>query len=46
MTSPADKSTASSNFAELSEAECKELLEQHSAGRIGFMAPEAPRSCQ
>ena len=43
MTSPADKSTASSNFAELSEAECKELLEQHSAGRIGFMAPEGPQ---
>jgi uncharacterized protein len=43
MTSSADRSTSSSNFAELSEADCKELLEQHTAGRIGFMAPEGPQ---
>ena len=43
MTSSADKSASRSNFAELSEAECKEFLEQHSAGRIGFMAPEGPQ---
>jgi uncharacterized protein len=43
MTSSADKRTSGSNFAELSEADCKELLEQHSAGRIGFMAPEGPQ---
>ena len=43
MTSSADKSSSGSNFAELSEAECMELLEQHTAGRIGFMAPEGPQ---
>jgi nitroimidazol reductase NimA-like FMN-containing flavoprotein (pyridoxamine 5'-phosphate oxidase superfamily) len=43
MTSSADKSAARSNFAGLSEAECKELLEQHSADRIGFMAPDGPQ---
>ena len=43
MRSSADRSTSSSNFAELSEADCKELLEQHTAGRIGFMAPEGPQ---
>jgi nitroimidazol reductase NimA-like FMN-containing flavoprotein (pyridoxamine 5'-phosphate oxidase superfamily) len=43
MTSSADRNTSSSNFAELSEADCKELLEQHTAGRIGFMAPEGPQ---
>jgi uncharacterized protein len=43
MTSSTDKSASRSNFAELSQAECKELLEQHSAGRIGFMAPEGPQ---
>jgi nitroimidazol reductase NimA-like FMN-containing flavoprotein (pyridoxamine 5'-phosphate oxidase superfamily) len=43
MTSSADRSTSGSNFAELSEADCKELLEQHTAGRIGFMAPEGPQ---
>jgi nitroimidazol reductase NimA-like FMN-containing flavoprotein (pyridoxamine 5'-phosphate oxidase superfamily) len=43
MTSSADKRTSRSNFAELSEVDCKELLEQHSAGRIGFMAPEGPQ---
>ena len=43
MMSSADKSASRSNFAELSEAECKELLEQHSAGRIGLMAPEGPQ---
>jgi uncharacterized protein len=31
------------NFTELTEAECKELLAQHAAGRVGFMAPEGPQ---
>lgn len=43
MTSPADQKPSPSNFAELSEAECKELLTQHSAGRVGFMAPDGPQ---
>jgi nitroimidazol reductase NimA-like FMN-containing flavoprotein (pyridoxamine 5'-phosphate oxidase superfamily) len=43
MTSSADKSISRSNFAELSEADCKEHIEKHSAGRIGFMAPDGPQ---
>lgn len=31
------------NFAELSEAECKQLLAEHTAGRVGFMAPDGPQ---
>jgi uncharacterized protein len=43
MSSPADQKPSSGNFTELSEAECKELLTQHTAGRVGFMAPEGPQ---
>jgi uncharacterized protein len=42
MTSSPTENPSTGNFAELSEAECKELLVQHSAGRIGFMAPDGP----
>ena len=43
MTSAPDEKPSASNFAELSEAECKELLAQHTAGRVGFMAPDGPQ---
>jgi nitroimidazol reductase NimA-like FMN-containing flavoprotein (pyridoxamine 5'-phosphate oxidase superfamily) len=43
MTSPQDEKPSTGNFAELSEAECKQLLAQHAAGRVGFMAPEGPQ---
>jgi uncharacterized protein len=43
MTTPQDEKTAVGSFAELSEADCKELLAQHSAGRIGFMAGDGPQ---
>ena len=42
MSSPSDQNSPAS-FAELSEAECQELLAQHTAGRVGFMAPEGPQ---
>ena len=43
MTSSANQNPSTSNFAELSENECKELLAQHTAGRIGFLAPDGPQ---
>jgi nitroimidazol reductase NimA-like FMN-containing flavoprotein (pyridoxamine 5'-phosphate oxidase superfamily) len=43
MTSSQDEKPATGNFVELSEADCKELLAQHTAGRIGFMAPDGPQ---
>ena len=43
MTSPQDEKPSTGNFAELSETDCKELLAQHTAGRVGFMAPEGPQ---
>jgi uncharacterized protein len=43
MTSSADQNPSTSNFAELSEEKCKELLAQHTAGRIGFLAPDGPQ---
>jgi uncharacterized protein len=43
MTSPADQKPAPSNFGELSEADCKQLLTEHTAGRVGFMAPDGPQ---
>ena len=43
MASPADQKPASSNFGELSEAECQQLLAEHTAGRVGFMAPDGPQ---
>ena len=43
MTSAQDENLSTGNFAELSEAECKEFLAQHSAGRIAFMAGDGPQ---
>ena len=43
MTSASDEKFSGSNFVELSEAECKEILAQHTAGRVGFMAPDGPQ---
>ena len=43
MTSPQDEKPAIGNFTELSETDCKELLAQHTAGRIGFMAGDGPQ---
>jgi len=43
MTSSQDRKPSTSRFIELSEAECKELLAQHTAGRVGFVAPEGPQ---
>jgi uncharacterized protein len=43
MTSPLDGNPSTGRFRELSEAACKELLAQHTAGRIGFLAPEGPQ---
>ena len=43
MISAPDEKSSAGNFAELSEAECKDLLAQHTAGRVGFMAPDGPQ---
>jgi uncharacterized protein len=43
MTPPQDKKAALGNFTELSDTDCKELLAQHTAGRIGFMAGDGPQ---
>jgi uncharacterized protein len=43
MTSAPDEKSSTSNFAELSEAECKEILAQHTAGRVGFTAADGPQ---
>jgi uncharacterized protein len=43
MTSTSEGRPSTGNFGELSEAECKQLLTQHSAGRVGFMAAEGPQ---
>jgi hypothetical protein len=45
MTSPQDEKPAIGNFTELSETDCKELLAQHTAGRIGFMAGVSQCCC-
>jgi uncharacterized protein len=38
-----DESAArSGRFAALSEAECRELLQQHTVGRVGWQAPDGP----
>jgi uncharacterized protein len=43
MTSPQnEKQQATNDLVELSEADCRELLAQHTAGRIGFMAGDGP----
>jgi hypothetical protein len=43
MTSPHEEKRSTGSFAELSEAECREFLEQHTAGRVGFMAGDGPQ---
>ena len=43
MTSPLGEKPSTSRFSELSEADCKELLANHTAGRVGFMAPDGPQ---
>jgi nitroimidazol reductase NimA-like FMN-containing flavoprotein (pyridoxamine 5'-phosphate oxidase superfamily) len=43
MTSPADQKPSPGSFGELSETECKQLLAEHTAGRVGFMAPDGPQ---
>jgi nitroimidazol reductase NimA-like FMN-containing flavoprotein (pyridoxamine 5'-phosphate oxidase superfamily) len=42
VTSPQDKPLTGS-FTELSEHDCKALLTQHTAGRVGFMAGDGPQ---
>ena len=43
MTSAPGEKPSIGNFAELSETECKQLLAEHTAGRVGFMAPDGPQ---
>ena len=43
MTSPSEERPSTSSFVEMSEAECKQLLAQHTAGRVGFMAGDGPQ---
>ena len=43
MSSSPDQRSSIGNFTELSEAECKQLLAEHSAGRVGFMAADGPQ---
>ena len=43
MTSPSDRNHSTGQLTELSEAVCREHLAQHSAGRIGFLAPAGPQ---
>jgi nitroimidazol reductase NimA-like FMN-containing flavoprotein (pyridoxamine 5'-phosphate oxidase superfamily) len=43
MSSAPDERSLIGNFIELSEAECKQLLAEHTAGRIGFMAADGPQ---
>ena len=43
MTSPQnEKQPSTKDFVELSEAECQDLLAQHTAGRVSFMAGDGP----
>ena len=37
-----ERQRSTKDFVELSEAECRELLEQHTAGRVGLMAGDGP----
>jgi nitroimidazol reductase NimA-like FMN-containing flavoprotein (pyridoxamine 5'-phosphate oxidase superfamily) len=43
MPSSPEEKASIGNFAELSEAECKGLLAEHTAGRVAFMAPDGPQ---
>ena len=37
-----ERQRSTKDFVELSEAECRDRLAQHTAGRIGFMAGDGP----
>ena len=43
MTSPSEDRPPTGSFVELSEAECNQLLTEHTAGRVGFMAGDGPQ---
>jgi hypothetical protein len=43
MTSPEDRNSRTGSFTVLSETKCKELLGKHTAGRVGFLAPDGPQ---
>ena len=43
MTSLSEEGPPTGSFGELSEAECKDLLAQHTAGRVGFMVGDGPQ---
>lgn len=43
MTPPEDPKSARGNFRVLSETDCQELPAQHTAGRVGFLAPDGPQ---
>jgi uncharacterized protein len=43
MTSPSEEGPPTGSFGELSEAECKQLLAQHTVGRVGFMVGDGPQ---
>jgi nitroimidazol reductase NimA-like FMN-containing flavoprotein (pyridoxamine 5'-phosphate oxidase superfamily) len=42
MTSPQNEKQPANHLVELSESDCRELLAQHTAGRVGFMAGDGP----
>jgi uncharacterized protein len=42
MTSPQNEKQPTNRLVELSEADCRELLAQHTAGRVGFMTGDGP----
>ena len=42
MTSSSNEQPSTGNFTALSESGCKELLARHTAGRVGFTAPDGP----
>lgn len=43
MISPKPGEPTTGSFTEMSETECTERLAQHTAGRVGFMAPDGPQ---
>ncbi|WP_270887559.1 pyridoxamine 5'-phosphate oxidase family protein [Pedococcus sp. 5OH_020] len=43
MTSPQEQKPSTGNLAELSETDCRDLLAQHTVGRVGFVAAEGPQ---
>jgi uncharacterized protein len=43
MTSSQREKPSAGRFRELSEADCKQRLAEHTAGRVGFIAPDGPQ---